>query len=292
MRAFGDYNPAVIFVCMMSCACTVMFSFNPLIALISLVGAAALWFVRNGRSSARSHLFYLALLVIIPAVNLLFSHNGATVLLVVNDSPLTLESLLYGLWAAVTVISVLYWFRSFSQIMTSDRLLYLLGGLSPKLALILTCALRFVPHFRQQLTKTEHAQRALGLYKEDNFFDLVKGKLRVYSIMITWALENGITTADSMAARGYGTGRRSTFSLYRFRRSDGVVLAIALALLTVCLVGIGTGAVDYSFYPEADPIPASPMCAAVYLCYGGLVMLPTIIEAEVKIRWRSLRSVI
>lgn len=290
MRAFGEYNPVTVFVCLMSCACIAMFSMNPVIALISLVGAAALWFVRSGLSSVRSHLFYLALFFIIPAVNLLVSHNGVTVLLVINDNPVTLEALLYGLWAAVMLVSVLYWFRSFSQIMTSDRLLYLLSGISPKLALMLTTALRFVPQLKTQARKTEHAQKALGIYKEDNFIDLAKGKLRVFSILVTWALENGITTADSMAARGYGTGRRTTFSPYRFRRSDGVVMAIALGLTAFCAVGLALGAGDYSFYPAMDDIPASPLCVAVYVCYGSLVLLPTFIEGEAKIRWRSLRS--
>lgn len=292
MRAFSDYHPAVTFVCLMSCACVAMFCMNPVIALLSFAGAAALWFVRNGTDRMSFHLICPAVLIVLPLVNMLFSHNGATVLLIINDSRITLEALVYGVVSALMLLAVLYWLRSFSQIMTSDRLLYLTGRFSPRLALILTMALRFVPHFRRQAERINSTQKALGLYKDDNIIDLIRSKLRVFSILVTWALENGITTADSMDARGFGTGRRTAFSLYRLRRSDAVLLAVTAALLAVCLAGMITGQVNYSFYPTPDAIPHSPLSMAAYISYGGLVLLPTLIEAEVKIRWHSLRSAI
>lgn len=292
MRAFGEYNPAVVFFCLMSCAVIAMFSVNPVIVVLSLVGAAALWFARNGWNEAKSLLIYPSVLVIVPLLNMLISHNGMTVLFVLNDNPITLESLLFGAVSAVMLASVLWWFRSFSQIMTSDKLLYLLGSLSPKLALLLTMALRYVPLFGRQAKKIDNAQRVMGLYKEEDFFDNAKGRLRVCSVLITWALENGIITADSMTARGYGVGRRTSFSLYRFRRSDGVTASLQFVLTCVCTVGMATGAVDYSFYPAADKIPFTPMAWTVYVCYGIMAVLPALIELEVRVRWRSLRSAI
>lgn len=290
MRAFSDYNPAAVFVSLMSCAGVVMFTANPVMAVISLVGAIALWFVREGTDNMRSHLLCAVILLLSPVFNMLFSHNGRTVLLVINNNPVTLEACLYGLGAAVMLIAVLYWFRSFSRIMTSDKLLYLLGSVSPKLSLMFTMALRFVPHFGRQAQKTDNAQRAVGLYNEDSFIDLVRGKLKVFSVMMTWALENGITTADSMTARGYGTGRRTAFSLFRFRREDVIFIAVNAVLLAVCIAGMAAGAVDYSYYPSTGDIPRSAAAVAVYLSYGGLALLPAIIELEVKLRWRSLRS--
>ena len=48
MKAFGDYNPITVFVCLMSAAGVCMFSMDPLFLLLSLMGAAALFFARNG----------------------------------------------------------------------------------------------------------------------------------------------------------------------------------------------------------------------------------------------------
>ena len=292
MRGFGDYNPIAVFVCLMSCAGIAMFTFNPVIIILSLAGAAVLWFVRMGRDNMKSHLLYAAMLAVLPLLNMLVSHRGATVLLVVNHNPVTLESLVYGILSAMLLVSALYWFRSFSQIMTSDRILYLLGRISPRLALVVSMALRFIPLFGRQAKKIDNAQRVMGLYKEDNIVDTVKGKLTVFSILVTWGLENGITTADSMTARGYGTARRTSFSLFRFRRSDGILTAVTLMLLGGCIAGIARGGADFSCYPEISDVPCGAGSLMVYICYGIMAMLPTIIEAEVKIRWHSLKSAI
>ncbi len=292
MRGFGDYNPIAIFVCLMSCVGIAMFSLNPVIIILSLAGAVSLWFVRMGACKMKSHLLYGAMLVVLPLLNMLVSHNGVTVFLVINNNPITLESLVYGIFAAMALVSVLYWFRTFSQIMTSDKLLYLLGRVSPRLALILSMALRFIPLFGRQAKKIDNAQRVMGLYKEDNIIDSVKGKLKVFSILITWGLENGIITADSMTARGYGTARRTSFSIFRFRRSDAVVIAVTLLLLGGCIAGTALSGADFSYYPKITGIPCDVGNLIAYVCYGIMSMLPTIIESEVKLRWHSLKSAI
>lgn len=290
MQSFEQYNPAATAVCLLSCALVTMFCLSPVIAVLSLGGAAALRIVRRDRESRGSVIFYAALLICTPLFNLLFSHNGSTVLLVVNDRPLTLEALLYGLNTAVMLLAVLLWMRTFSDIMTTDRLMYLLGGISPKLALLLSMALRFVPLFGRQASRINAAQRAAGMYKDDNIIDSVKGGARVFSILTTWALENGIITADSMRARGYGTGRRTAYTLYRFRLPDGLLIAAALILAAVCCAGIFTGAAGFEFYPRMSGIPDTPLSVTVYVCFGLLAFIPTFIETEAKLRWRSLRS--
>lgn len=290
MRSFEQYNPAATAICLLGCALTAMFCTNPVILLLSLCGAVALRIARSSTESRGSVIFCAALLLCTPLFNLLFSHAGSTVLLVVNDRPMTLEALLYGLNTAVMLLAVLLWMRTFSEIMTTDRLMYLLGGISPKLALLLSMTLRFIPLFGKQAGRINAAQRAAGMYREDNIIDDARGGLRVFSILTTWALENGIITADSMRARGYGSGRRTAYSLYRFRLTDGILTAAALVLTAVCAAGIISGAANFEFYPRMSGIPRSPMAIITYVSYGILALTPTIIETEAKLRWRSLRS--
>lgn len=290
MKSFEQYNPAAVAVCLLCCAMTAMFCPNPLLLGLSLCGAVAFRALRRERETAGGVLFCIALFVVTPLFNLLFSHSGSTVLLVVNDNPLTLESLLYGVNMAVMLLAVLLWMRSFSAIMTTDRMMYLFGGISPKLALLLSMTLRFIPLFGRQAGRINAAQKAMGMYKEDNIVDSAKGGARVFSILTTWALENGIITADSMRARGYGTGRRTAYTLYRFRGADGLLLGLSLALAAVSWAGIIAGWTDFAFYPAVDSLPRSPGAVAVYVTYGILVFIPTIIETEAKLRWRSLIS--
>ena len=186
----------------------------------------------------RSHGYMIALFLVMTLINPLVSHNGATVLFVMNHNPVTLEALIYGAVSATMILSILYWFRSFSHIMTSDKLLYLFGRLSPKLSLVISMSLRYVPLFGQQLRKVSQSQKALGLYKEDNIVDRIRGGIRIFSVMVSWALENGIITADSMTARGYGLGKRSSFSIFTWISHDILLLALSLLLGGISLWGI------------------------------------------------------
>lgn len=289
MRKFADYNPVSVLAYFLAVTLTAMFTANPVMLALSLAGAAALFAVRNPGKGLRAHLPYLALFAVSALINPIFSHNGVTVLFVVNDSPVTLEALLYGIDAAAMITAVLYWFRSFSQIMTSDRLLYLFGSASPKLALVLSMALRYAPLFRAQAGKIGRAQKGLGLYRENNAPDAMRGGVRIFSVLVTWALENGIITADSMDARGYGSGPRTFYALYRFRRSDAALLASVLALAAVSAAGLFSGALNISFYPEISAARPSPLAFAACAAYGLLAFLPVILEAGEALRWKSLQ---
>lgn len=292
MKAFADYNPIAVFFCIMGVASVGMFCMDPLLLLLSLVGAGALFFARNGKAGIRESLWYPLLIVIMAVVNPLFNHNGVTVLFVLNDNPITLEAVYYGLAMGAMVVGTLWWFRSFSQIMTSDKLLYLFGAASPKLALILSMTMRYIPLFRAQAEKTNRTQKALGLYKEDNIPDKLKGGLRVFSVLVTWALENGVITADSMTARGYGVGKRSCFAIFRFRKSDGFLLAAALLLTALTFLGMGMGVIGFTYYPVLAPVSLTPLGALVYLSYGVLSLLPATLEISEALRWKSLQSAI
>lgn len=290
MRTMQDHHPIVVAVYFLMTAGIAMFCMNPILLATSLAGALLFFFWRNGRRHGRSHFVWLLAFLVMAAINPLTSHNGVTVLFVLNDRPVTLEATLYGATASGMVIAILYWFRSCSQIMTSDKLLYLFGRLSPKLALILSMGLRYVPLFGRQAKKINDTQTALGLYKEDNLPDRIKGGIRVFSVMVTWALENGIVTADSMAARGYGTGRRSRFSIFAFRRSDLRLLVTTIALSAMTVTAIGLGALDFSFYPSIETADVTAASLMGYISYGMLVLLPTILEVEGKIQWKYLQS--
>ncbi len=290
MRALENYNPISVAVYFLTVSGIAMFCMNPILLSVSLTGAILFFLLRNGRKHGKSHFIWLLIFLITALINPLVSHNGVTVLFVLNDSPITLEAILYGLAASGMVIAVLYWFRSFTQMMTSDKLLYLFGKLSPKLALVLSMGLRYVSLFGKQVRKINDTQTALGLYKEDNIIDRIGGGLRVFSVMVTWSLENGIVTADSMSARGYGTGKRSHFSIFRFRRSDLGLLIITLILGALTCVAIGVGALDFTFYPSLKMADPTGMSFLGYISYCILVLLPIIMEAEEKIKWKYLKS--
>jgi len=288
MRAFSDHHPIAVAVYFLSVMLLTMFSMDPVVLALSLAGGIALQLVRNGLKQVKTHGYMLLLFVGMALINPVFSHRGETVLFVVNHNPITLEALYYGLAASSMIVATLYWFRSFSQIMTSDKLLCALAFLSPKISLMLSMAMRYVPLFGQQAQKVRQAQKALGLYKENNIVDSLRAGGRIFSVMTTWALENGVITADSMTARGYGLAKRSSYSLFRWRRRDILLLFLSLLLLFTALYGVHSRA--FTFYPA---VSAAPMTLRSLIGYGActlLAILPSIIDIQEALRWRCLQS--
>lgn len=286
MKGFAQRNPLAVTLYFLAVSGIAMFTLHPVITLLSLCGALLLFLVRNGTKEGKSHLYFLALFLLLSLLNPLISHRGETVLFVLNHNPVTHEALLYGICAGANLLSVLYWLRSFSQIMTSDKLLYVFGKFSPKLSLVLSMSIRYVSLFRQQAAKIAGAQKALGLYRENTLIDRFLGGLRIFSVLLTWALENGIITADSMAARGYGCGKRTSYAIFRFSREDALLLSVTLLLLLLTCVGMITGALDFSFYPAVSAAPCSGISVGSLVSYGILAFLPVIFEAKEAIVWK------
>lgn len=290
MKGFDEYNPIAViiwFLCVTGCA---MFFRHPVFVIISLFSSVLMFLVRNGRNNARSHIYFFLLFLVLAAANFLLTHNGKTVLFVLNNNPVTLEALLYGINSAAMIASLLYWFSSFSSIMTSDKIMYATSALSPKLALVISMTLRYIPLLKRQAEKISNAQKAAGLYSEDNIIDEIRGRSEVFSILVTWALENGITTADSMDARGYGSCRRTCFKQYRFHREDVILVTVSVILSAFTVISALAGNADFEFYPEIKYTIPDSLAAAGNAAFFVLTVIPVFIEMKVRIKWKYLLS--
>lgn len=163
------------------------------------------------------------------AVNVLFNHQGVTILFYFRDNPITLESIAWAIGSCFMLGSVMLWFSCYNAVMSSDKFIYLFGKVIPKLSLIFSMTLRFVPLFTAKLREISAARKGLLSAKEEKgLMPKIKNALAELSILITWALENAADTAASMKSRGYSLPGRTAFSRYRFRTPDFIVLAAVL----------------------------------------------------------------
>ena len=290
MRRFSEYNPVTIAFYYLSVVVISMFTMNPILHILSFIGGIVHFSLIKSENKIRTHIFFILIGIILSFVRPIFSHNGATVLFVVNDNPITKEAFIFGINSAVMVVGVLYIFRTFSVIMTSDRLLYLFGSFSPKTALVLSMGLRYMPMLRHQRRITADAQTALGINKDDNAIDRLKGSMNVFSATLSWGLENGIITADSMAARRYGEGKRSRFSLFRIHAYDIFIIVLTIILILPVYILMGKGCFDTDFYPLFEMAEADFLTNAGYCAYGILLLIPVIIRIAGEIRWKFLMS--
>ncbi|MCI9414037.1 MAG: energy-coupling factor transporter transmembrane protein EcfT [Clostridiales bacterium] len=291
MKVLQAAHPAVLLVYFLAVTLVAMFVWNPAIQLLALAGGAGYAFLIRKRGELKGDLaFYLLLFLLIAVTNPLFSHNGVTPLFFLNGNPVTKEAIVYGVAIAGMMLSVLLWCRCYSRIMTSDKFLFLFGKAIPRLSLVLSMALRFIPLFRRQMKRVGRAQKTMGLYASGGYVDRVRGGLRVFSALITWSLENAMDTAASMKARGYGLKGRSHFALFRFDRRDALLLLVSGLLLLLTLCGVGAGLTDFSFYPTIGELRRSPAAYLTYGTYGALSFLPFILEIEENLKWTYYRS--
>jgi energy-coupling factor transport system permease protein len=280
----------LFFVLVISCGMVFM---HPVCLGLSFLCAFAYAVYLNGRRALRFNLrFMLPLLVVTALLNPVFNHEGATILTYLRDgNPLTLESILYGVAAALMLVTVISWFSCFNTVMTSDKFVFLLGRVIPALSLVLALSLRLIPRYRTQIGVIANAQRCVGRdISSGNLWQRARHGIRILSIMVTWALENAIETADSMKSRGYGLAGRTAFLLYRFTRRDLIALVFLLACGGYVIGGAGLGGLRFQYFPLMEGVTLEPFTLSLYLVYLALGIMPLVIGLREDVRWKRLQS--
>ena len=244
------------------------------------------------KRSAWKLCFLLPMALMAALINPAFNHEGATLLAYLPlGNPLTLESIAYGIAAAAMLAAVVIWFSCYTAVMTSDKFVYLFGRVIPALSLVLSMTLRFVPKFKAQIQVVSEAQRCVGRdVSNGSVFQRLRNGVTILSIMVTWALENAIETADSMKSRGYGLPGRTAFSIYRFDSRDKAALAWLLFCGFFILCGWMAGGLSYRYYPTMKGAAFTPMTISFQLVYLALCLTPVLVDRWADWSWRKLEK--
>lgn len=265
---------------------------HPCCLLISLISSAAYSVMLKGAKSFKTHITYiLPSIAVMALLNPAFNHEGVTILTYLpSGNPLTLESIVYGIAAAVMAVSVVCRFLSACEILTSDKTVYVTGRFFPTLALMLSMTLRFVPRFKRQFSEVSDAHRSLGIQDNGGSVRHIKNAVRIMSAMLTWSLEDAVDTADSMKARGYGIKKRTSFSVFRFEFRDAAALCAIIALSVYIIIGALLGCIECSYFPSQVVADITPFSASIMFAYALLSFMPIIIEITEIIKWNALKS--
>ena len=278
--ALAGFHPGVIFFYFAAVIGLAMFFFHPVMLGATLVCGAVYALYLKGRGALKWGLFLLPLLLVTAGLNPLFNHRGVTILgFLPNGNPVTLEAVLYGGASAVMLVAVVLWFVCLNAVMTGEKWIFLFGRVLPALSLVLSMTMRLVPRFLAQGRVIYAAQK--GLQRRVN-------PLKVLSILVTWALENAVETADSMNARGYGLAGRTAFGLYRFGKRD----ALALGFIFFCamVVIFGSSAVRFQFFPRIIMHEINAGAVGVFVVYLALGAFPMILNGKEAMAWKRIES--
>ena len=291
--SFADFHP---FINLLYFSLVIGFSLalsHPLAQGIALVCAICYLVSATGKKSVKFLLKYCLPMVLLTAfINPAFNHEGTTILLYFsNGNPLTLESILYGFSAGAMLITLLLWFASFNRVMTTDKFIYLFGKVIPALSLVLSMSLRFVPKFKAQMKVVTDAQKSIGRdVSSGSLWSRTKTAILIFSIMITWSLENAIETADSMKSRGYGLKGRTAFSIYRFDERDKYALIWFGFCGLFLLSGTLLFAFGFRYFPNIRYAAFDMTTIPFYFVFLALCITPVLINLKEERKWKTLVS--
>jgi energy-coupling factor transport system permease protein len=213
---------------------------------------------------------------------MLFAHYGADVLFTIKNTDFTLEALIYGLNQGVVFAGVMLWFSALSYNADGDRVLYLFS-FAPKLALIFSIILGFIPRFNKKLKDISDARKALGGGESPaGLKEKYNTALNNLSALITYSLESSIITADSMNARGYKQGALSV-KRYRLCVQDIVLLFAVLMCFGVDFCYKATGGITFIFDPV---IRIESFSITALILFVFVQMIPFFVEMWEDMLWK------
>lgn len=264
---------------------------HPAFLMISFLCAFAYSVKRNGWKAL---MFNLCLLPLIAAFALYYSsytHFGMTVLrqnMVGNN--MTLESLVYGVVLGVIGAGVCMWFSSVFSVLTTDKVVYLFGKVSPGFSLFLAIALRMIPRIQKEAKRINMAQQGIGRgANQGNLWQRFRNSLRIFSMLITWTIDSLTIASESMRSRGSNLRGRKAFSIYRFDNRDRLFVIGLFLCLTLTMMAILLGQTDMVYDPKIIWTQVNPLFC---IGYGILCLMPLGLELWTEYRFQKARRMV
>lgn len=192
---------------------------------------------------------------------------------------ITIESLTCGVLVGFKVAAILVWLSCALCVFTADKVVFLLGRVFPKAAMMLAVALRAVPVAGDRARKIAVAQSGIGRGPgQGSILRRIANALRRASILISWSIERFVEMSDSMRSRGAALRGRTAYSLYRFDNRDRALAVILVALITVCAASTALGQTQMLFSPVIVVPKASSAGVAVFAAFLALCLLPLALQ--------------
>lgn len=287
MAEFKRFHPIVNILYFMSVILLSVVLMNPFCLTASLFGSLLYSLIVCEKKQVG--IWAVSVFVLTVLLNPLFNHEGATILMYFKSgNPLTLESIIYGAASGAMLVSVILWFSAFNKIVTSDQLMYVFGKLSPSVALVFSMALRFVPNLKENYRKIRNAQKSLGRCGS-GFISRFRCGVTEISALVSMTLENSAATADSMKSRGFATGKRTMYTVFKFEFRDKLILTINIFCVLYVIAGGMSGAMSCTYFPSFAAGHVSPYGISVFAAFSTLCLLPSIIEIREAARWAALK---
>jgi energy-coupling factor transport system permease protein len=203
------------------------------------------------------------------ALNFVSAHLGTTVLFALPDQipalggPYTLEALAFGATGGLTVGAAILAAAPFSLLLASHEVMDALPSALSRTGAAIAASLNLVPAVAASFVQVTEAQRLRGWRPRGP-----KSWSEIVVPVVLTSVEGSIQLAESMEARGFGSGPRTAVKPARLQGSDWLLIAASGAALVIFLASQTLGwAAPWYAYPTLTPpsIDLRPLVACVLL---------------------------
>lgn len=290
MRAFPKCHPAVNYLYYISAVVFGVIFRHPVFLFIFFASSVAYYIKLYGRDGVKTLFsFYLILTVLVTVINGLTAHYGVTVLIErENGNNICLEPIVYGFVTALSACGVIMLLACYNKTVPNEKLMFVIGRRFPKIALILSMSLRFVPLYKEKLREISDAQKAFGLGVDSGgAVKRIRCGGKIIGALLSSSLEGAVETADSMRGRGYSLKGRTSYSNYRLTPFD----VFLLALFTICdilvIVGASLGEAFVIYNPFFKINDVGGFSFVVYASYAVLLFTPFLTHEAEDLKWKK-----
>src|SRR5256712_9695195 len=264
-----------------SCLVIVLSTTNPVYKVMAL--AAALSALAAGAGLRRIRGLLIAVFLIAAfamLLNFASAHLGATVLFALPaqipalGGPYTLEALVFGAVGGITIAAAILSAAPFSLLLDSHDVMDALPVPLSRTGVAIAASLNLVPAVATSFIEVTEAQRLRGWRPRGP-----RSWMEVVVPVVLTSVEGSIQLAESMEARGFGSGARTAMASDALVRSDWLLVATSGSAVAVFAVSRAAGwAADWFPYPTLTLPGIDPRPIAACL----LLLAPVLV-------WRSRR---
>jgi energy-coupling factor transport system permease protein len=236
----------------------VLFTTNPAYKALVLAAALAALVAGAGWRKIRRLLVVVTLVSAFAVLlNFLSAHVGATVLFSLPagipglGGPYTLEALAFGVSGGLTIAAAILAAAPFSVILKTHQVMDALPSVLARTGTAIAASVTLVPGIATSFAEVTEAQRLRGWRPRGP-----RSWAEVVVPVVLTSVEGSIQLAESMEARAFGAGPRTSMETTILRAGDWLLAAASGAAVLLLIAAQAAGALaDWAPYPSLQPPP-------------------------------------
>ncbi len=214
--------------------------------------------------------------VFLLVINPLFSSNGVIfwwkgpIVPVLGRLDITAEEAAYAAISVIRTAVLVVTVAMYQWFVDHDRFLFAFARWSPRFVMTAVIAIRLFPFLAREWGRIREVAQARGLLaKHGDWRSRARSYLFVLRPLLFSAMEGSWLTAETLYARGFGSGPRRFYNPPVLTAAERAALGLIVAGLLVAAFGRGLGFADIAYYPRI--VWPDPLGDALFLCLLALV---------------------